>query len=56
MTALEEIQIKTRESVTFDFVRGSIQNGATVEFISEAFGLSIKKVEEIIQKIKTDSN
>lgn len=52
MTAVEEIT----ENVAFNHVKGLIQNGATVEFISKSFGLSIKKIEAIIQKIKSDSN
>ena len=52
MTAVEEIE----ENLTFTYVKGLIQNGATVEFISKSFGLSVKKVEEIIQKIKSASN
>jgi hypothetical protein len=52
MTAVEEIT----ENLTFNYVKGLIQNGATVEFISKPFGLSIKKIEEIVQKIKTSSN
>ena len=52
MTPLEEIT----ENVTFKYVKGLIENGATIEFISKSFGLSIKKVEEIIQKIKSASN
>jgi predicted transposase/invertase (TIGR01784 family) len=56
MTAVEEIRTQERENLTFNFIKGSIQNGATVEFISKSFGLSIKKVEEIIQKIKSATN
>ncbi len=56
MTAVEEIRINERENVIFNHIRGSIQNGATAEFISKSFGLSIKKVEDIIQKIKSASN
>jgi hypothetical protein len=56
MTAVEEIRTQERESITFNYVKGLIQNGATVDFISKSFGLSIKKVEAIVQKIKSASN
>jgi hypothetical protein len=39
MTAIKEIT----ENLTFTYIKGLIQNGATVEFISKSFGLSIKK-------------
>lgn len=60
MTAAEEIRTeeraKTMEFATFNHVRGLIQNGASIELISKSFGLSIQKVEEIIQKIKASYN
>jgi hypothetical protein len=60
MTAAEEIRTeeraKTMEFATFNHVRGLIQNGASVELISKSFGLSVQKVEEIIQKIKASYN
>ncbi|MEY4538312.1 MAG: hypothetical protein RLZZ306_69 [Bacteroidota bacterium] len=49
MTIADQI----REQATLNYVKGFIQNGATVEFISKSFGLSVQKIEEIIQKIKT---
>ncbi len=52
MTPLEEIT----ENVTLNYVKGLIENGATVEFIAKSFGLSVRKVEEIIQKINSVSN
>ena len=52
MTAVEEIT----QNVTFNHVKGLIQNDATIEFISKSFGLSTKKVEKIIQKIKLAPN
>ena len=56
MTPIEEIRKIEREKANFEYVKGAIQNGATIEFISKSFGLSINKVEEIIQKIKSASN
>ena len=52
MTIADQI----REETTFNYVKGLVQNGASVEFISKSFGLSVQKVEEIIQKIKTSYN
>jgi hypothetical protein len=52
MTPVEEIT----NNVTLKYVKGAIQNGATIKFISKSFGLSTKKVEEIIQKIKSTPN
>ena len=52
MTIADEI----REENTFNHIRGLIQNGASIELISKSFGLSIQKVEEIIQKIKASYN
>ena len=43
MTPLEEIA----QNVTFKHVKGLIENGATIEFISKSFGLSIKKIKNI---------
>lgn len=52
MNAADEI----REENTFNHVKGLIQNGVSIELISKSFGLSIQKVEEIIQKIKASYN
>ena len=52
MTIADQI----REETTFNHVKGLIQNGASIEFISKSFGLSIQKIEEIIQKIKASYN
>ena len=60
MTATEQLQLeereKTMEFATFNYVKGLIQNGASIELISKSFGLSVQKVEEIIQKIKASYN
>ena len=52
MTIADQI----REETTFNYVKGLVQNGASVEFISKSFGLSVQKIEEIIQKIKASYN
>ena len=52
MTIADQI----REETTLNQVKGLIQNGASVEFIFKSSGLSVQKIEEIIQKIKTSYN
>ena len=52
MTIADEI----REKNTFNHVKGLIQNGASIELISKSFGISIQKIEDIVQKIKGSSN
>jgi predicted transposase/invertase (TIGR01784 family) len=56
MTIADQIREETVENTTFNYVKGLIQNGASVEFISKSFGLSIQKIEEIVQKIKSSMN
>jgi predicted transcriptional regulator len=56
MTIADQIREETVENTTFNYVKGLIQNGASVEFISKSFGLSVQKIEEIIQKIKSPYN
>ncbi|MEA5460736.1 Rpn family recombination-promoting nuclease/putative transposase [Arcicella sp. LKC2W] len=52
----DKVREETFENTTFNYVKGLFQNGASIELISKSFGLSIQKVEEIIQKIKASSN
>lgn len=56
MTIADKIREETFENTTFNYIKGLFQNGASIELISKSFGLSIQKVEEIIQKIKASSN
>lgn len=56
MTIADEIRMEERENTIFNNIKGLLQNGITPEIIAKSFGLSIQKVEEIIQKIKTSSN
>jgi hypothetical protein len=56
MTIADQIREETVENTIFNYVKGLIQNGASVEFISNSFGLSVQKIEEIIQKIKSSYN
>jgi hypothetical protein len=52
MTIADEII----EETTFNYVKGLIQNGISPEIISKSFGISLKKIQKIIQKIKDSSN
>ena len=56
MTAADEIRLEERESNTFEHIKGLIQNGISPEIIAKSFGLSIQKIEEIINKIKSSYN
>jgi predicted transposase/invertase (TIGR01784 family) len=56
MTIADEIRIETLENATFNFVRNLLKKGCDVSFIADATQLSVKKVQDIIQKIKDSSN
>jgi hypothetical protein len=56
MTAVEEIQLKERENLTFNHVKGLLEKGLDASFIADAFKLPMKKVEEIIKRLKNSSN
>lgn len=56
MTSADQIRLEERENSTFNYVKGLIQNGVSIELIAKSFGLSIQKVEEIVQKIKASYN
>ncbi|MEY4538313.1 MAG: hypothetical protein RLZZ306_70 [Bacteroidota bacterium] len=56
MTIADQISERVREEERTNIIRGLIQNGVSIELISKYIGLSIQKVEEIIQKIKFSLN
>jgi predicted transposase YdaD len=56
MTSADQIRLEERENNTLNYVKGLIQNGVSIELISKSFGLSVQKVEEIVQKIKASYN
>ena len=56
MTAVEEIQLKERENLTFNHVKGLLEKGLDASFIADAFKLPMKKVEEMIKRLKESSN
>jgi hypothetical protein len=45
----------TMELATFQYIKGMLEEGFNADTIAKAFKLPIKKVQDIIQKIK-DSN
>ena len=55
MTVDQQIRMETIETTTFNHVKGLIEKGFDAEFIADAFKIPVKKVQDIIQKIK-DSN
>jgi hypothetical protein len=56
MTSADEIRLEEREASAFEWIKGLIQNGASIEFIAKSFGFPIQKVEEIVSKIKASYN
>ena len=45
-----------REETTFQHIKGLLEEGLDVNFIAKAFKIPVKKVQDIIQKIKESSN
>ena len=45
-----------REETTFEHIKGLIEEGFNADTIAKAFKIPVKKVQEIIQKIKDSSN
>jgi DNA invertase Pin-like site-specific DNA recombinase len=56
MTIADQISERAKEEERANNIRGLLQNGVSVELISKSFGLSIQKIEEIIQKIRFSLN
>ena len=52
MTAADEIRLEERENNTFNFVKNLLKKGYDASFIAEMTELSVKKVQELIKKIK----
>ncbi len=52
MTIADRIREETKAEVTFNMIKNLLQNGASYDLISKSFGISMKKLQEIIQKIK----
>jgi predicted transposase/invertase (TIGR01784 family) len=56
MTIADEIRIEERETTTFNNIKSLIKNGASNELILKSFGISMKRLQSIIKKIKDSSN
>jgi hypothetical protein len=52
MTIADRIREETIEFTTFNYVKGLVEKGLDAEFISDAFKIPIKKVQDVIKKIK----
>ena len=55
MTIADHIREETVELTTFQHIKGLIEKGLDADLIADAFKIPVKKVKDIIQKIK-DSN
>ncbi|MCU0467399.1 MAG: Rpn family recombination-promoting nuclease/putative transposase [Arcicella sp.] len=55
MTVDQRIRIEATENVTLQYIKGMLEEGFNADTIAKVFKLPIKKVQDIIQKIK-DSN
>jgi predicted transposase/invertase (TIGR01784 family) len=56
MTIADRIREETIEFTTFNYVKGLVEKGLDAEFISDAFKIPIKKVQDVIKKVKESSN
>ena len=56
MTIADRIRIEEREMTTLEHIKGLLEEGLDANFIAKAFKIPVKKVQDIIQKIKDSSN
>ena len=56
MTIADEIREKTMEFATFQHIKGLLEEGLNADTIAKAFKMPMKKVQDIIKKIKASSN
>ena len=61
MTATERLKLEERENTTLNNIKGLIQNGiiqngVSMDLIAKSFGLSIQKLEEMINKLKNPNS
>ena len=52
VTIADGIRAEEREVTIFNIIKNLIQNGASYDLISKSFGIPIKKLQDIVQKIK----
>jgi hypothetical protein len=55
MTVDQRIRMEATELTTFNHIKGLLEKGFDADLIADAFKLPLKKVQDMIQKIK-DSN
>jgi hypothetical protein len=56
MTIADHIRAEEREVTTFNYIKGLLEKGFDADSIADAFKIPVKKVQDIIQKIKESSN
>jgi predicted transposase/invertase (TIGR01784 family) len=56
MTIADHIREEEREITTFNYIKGLLEEGFNADTIAKAFKIPVKKVQDIIQKIKDSSN
>jgi hypothetical protein len=56
MTIADHIREETREEVTLQLIKNLLEKGLDDKFIADVSKLPLKKVQDIIQKIKYSSN
>ena len=56
MTIADHIRAEEKENNTFQYIKGLLEIGLDADAISKAFKLPVKKVQDIIQKIRDSSN
>ena len=56
MTIAEHIRAEERERITVNYIKGLVKEGLDAEFIADVFKMPLKKVQDIIQKIKDSYN
>jgi predicted transcriptional regulator len=56
MTIADHIREETRELITLQLIKGLSEKNVDDKFIADVTDLPLKKVQDIIQKIKDSSN
>jgi predicted transposase/invertase (TIGR01784 family) len=56
MTIADRIREETMETATFNYIKGMLEEGFNADVISKVFKLPVKKVQDIIQKIKESNS
>jgi hypothetical protein len=56
MTIADHIRAEERENNIFQYIKGMLEKGFDEKLIADVFKLPMKKVQDIILKIKDSSN